>query len=323
MPIFPTRRTLLATAAALPMRARADSYPARPIRLVVPSATGAGVTDIMARLVGQRLSEAIGQQVVVDNRPGASGILGADVVAKAPADGLTLLIANVSLIVNPYLYARMPYDPLTDFLPVTMVNTAPQQLVVHPAVPVKSVAELVAYAKARPGQLNYGSGGLGSTPFLAAELFKSITGIDVVHVPYKGGGPAVTELVGGQLTFMIENVPGTLPFVKSGKLRALAITSAERSPLAPELPTMVEAGVPGYEMTAWNAIFAPKGTPTEIVGRLHAELARVLHAPAMKEQCATLGAEPIGNTPAELAAFLKADQARWGRIIRERGIKPE
>jgi tripartite-type tricarboxylate transporter receptor subunit TctC len=323
MPGSLTRRTLLAAAAALPARALADGYPSRPIRLVVPSATGAGVTDIMARLVGHRLTEAIGQQVVVDNRPGASGILGADVVAKSPADGYTLLIANVSLIVNPYLYARMPYDPLTDFLPVTMVNTAPQQLVVHPSVPVRTVAELVAYAKARPGQLNYGSGGLGSTPFLAAELFKSITGIDVVHVPYKGGGPAVTELVGGQLTFMIENVPGTLPFVKSGKLRALAITSAARSPLVPELPTMVEAGVPGYEMTAWNAIFAPKGTPPEIVGRLHGALAGVLQAPEMREQCATLGAEPIGNTPAELAAFLKADQVRWGRIIQEKGIKPE
>jgi tripartite-type tricarboxylate transporter receptor subunit TctC len=310
---------LVATGSAV----SAQDWPVRPIRLVVPSSAGAGVTDIMARIVAQKLGERLGQQVVVDNKPGASGILGAEIVAKAPADGYTLLIANVSLIVNPYLYAKMPYDPLADFMPVTMVNTAPQQLVVHPSVPVKTVAELIAYAKARPGQLNYGSGGLGSTPFLAAELFKSITGIDVVHVPYKGGGPAVTELVGGQLTFMIENVPGTMPFVKSGKLRSLAVTSAERSPIAPELPTMIEAGVPGYEMTAWNAIFAPKGTPTEIVTRLHAELAKVLHAPEMKQQCAALGAEPIGNTPAELAGFLKADQARWGRIIQEKGIKPE
>jgi tripartite-type tricarboxylate transporter receptor subunit TctC len=327
MPLASTRRAFLALAPALAAtasgRASAQAYPARPIRLVVPSSAGAGVTDIMARLVGQRLGESLGQQVVIDNRPGASGILGSEVVAKAPNDGYTLLIANVSLIVNPYLFAKMPYDPLVDFVPVTMVNTAPQQLVVHPSVPATSVADLVAYAKARPGQLNYGSGGLGSTPFLAAELFKSITGIDVVHVPYKGGAPAIAELVGGQLNFMIENVPGTMPHVKSGKLRALAITSAQRSPLAPDLPTMIEAGVPGYEMSAWNAIFAPKGTPPDIVVRLHAELVRVLRGPEMKEQCAALGAEPIGNTPDELTAFLKADKARWGEIIQARGIKPE
>jgi tripartite-type tricarboxylate transporter receptor subunit TctC len=217
----------------------------------------------------------------------------------------------------------MPYDPLVDFMPVTMVNTAPQQLVVHPSVPATTVAELVAYARTRPGQLNYGSGGVGSTPFLAAELFKSITGIDVVHVPYKGGGPAIAELVAGQLTFMIENVPGTMPHVKSGKLRSLAVTSAQRSPLAPELPTMIEAGVPGYEMSAWNAIFAPKGTSADVLARLHAELVKVLRAPDMREQCAALGAEPIGNTADELAAFLKTDKVRWGKIIEERGIKPE
>jgi len=326
MPTVSTRRTffaLAAFAATLAGKVSAQAYPTRPIRLVVPSTAGGGVTDIMARLVGQKLSMTLGQQVVIDNRPGASGILGAEVVAKAPADGYTLLIANVSLIVNPYLFARMPYDPLSDFMPVTMVNTAPQQLVVHPSVPATTVAELVAYAKGRPGQLNYGSGGVGSTPFLAAELFKSITGIDVLHVPYKGGGAAIAELLGGQLTFMIENVPGTMPHVKAGRLRALAITSTQRSQLAPDLPTMVEAGVPGYEMSAWNAIFAPRGTPPEAVARLNAELVRVLHAPEMKEQCAALGAEPIGNTPDELAAFLKADKARWGRIIQERGIKPE
>jgi tripartite-type tricarboxylate transporter receptor subunit TctC len=303
--------------------ASGQSYPDRPIRLVVPSSAGAGVTDIMARLIGQHLTASLGQQVVIDNRPGASGILGSEVVAKSAPDGYVLLIANVSLIVNPYLFAKMPYQPLVDFMPITTVNSAPLQLVVNPAVPVTSVAELVAYAKSRPGQLNYGSGGLGSTPFLAAELFKSITGIDVVHVPYKGGAPALTELVGGQLTFMIENVPGTTPFVKSGKLRALAITSTLRSPLAPDLPTMVEAGVPGYEMSGWNGIFAPKGTPPQIVVRLHAALAKILQASEVKEQFATLGAEPVGDTPDEFATFLKADSVRWGRIIREKGIRPE
>jgi tripartite-type tricarboxylate transporter receptor subunit TctC len=328
MQTFTTRSVLYgAMSAALVMVASATAfaqpYPTRPIRLVVPSSAGAGVTDIMARLVGQHLGASLGQQIVIDNRPGASGILGSEVVAKAPPDGYTLLIANVSLIVNPYLYAKMPYDPLADFMPITMVNSAPLQLVVHPSVPASSVSELVAYAKSRPGQLNYGSGGLGSTPFLAAELFKSIAGIDVVHVPYKGGAPALTELTGGQLTFMIENVPGTTPFVKSGKLRALAITSTERSPLAPDLPTMVEAGVPGYEMSGWNGIFAPKGTPPEIVARLHAELAKLLRAPEVKEQFAALGAEPIGDTPDQFAAFLKADMARWRKIIKEKGIRPE
>jgi tripartite-type tricarboxylate transporter receptor subunit TctC len=328
MQSFTTRSVLRGAAiASLTMLVSAvafgQAYPTRPIRLVVPSSAGAGVTDIMARLIGHRLSESLGQQIVVDNRPGASGILGSDVVAKAAPDGYTLLIANVSFIVNPYLYSKMPYDPLTDFLPVTMVNSAPLQLVVHPSVPANSVAELVAYAKSRPGQLNYGSGGLGSTPYLAAELFKSISGIDVVHVPYKGGAPALTELVGGQLTFMIENVPGTMPFVKSGKLRALAITSPQRSPLAPELPTMIEAGVPGYEMSGWNGIFAVKGTPPEIVAKLNAELVKILRAPDMKEQMAALGAEPVGDTPEELRAFLKADMARWGKIIQEKGIRPE
>ena len=318
-----TRFLVVLLTATLATAAFGQDYPTRPIRLVVPSSAGAGVTDIMARIVGQKLTERLGQQVVVDNKPGASGILGSEIVAKAPPDGYTLLIANVSLIVNPYLYARMPYDPLADFMPVTMVNTAPQQLVVHPSVPARTVTDLIAYAKTRPGQLNYGSGGIGSTPFLAAELFKSITGIDAVHVPYKGGGPAIAELVGGQLTFMIENVPGTMPFVKDGKLRSLAVTSLQRSPLASDVPTMVEAGVPGSEMSAWNAAFAPKGTPPGIVAKLQTELARVLLAPEMKEQLAGLGAEPVGNTPEELAAFLKTDKARWGKIIQERGIKPE
>jgi tripartite-type tricarboxylate transporter receptor subunit TctC len=318
-----TRFVVFLLAAFLSSAALGQDYPTRPIRLVVPSSAGAGVTDIMARIVGQKLTERFGQQVVVDNKPGASGILGSEVVAKAAPDGYTLLIANVSLVVNPYLYARMPYDPLVDFMPVTMVNTAPQQLVVHPSVPAKTVAELVAYAKTKPGQLNYGSGGIGSTPFLAAELFKSITGIDVVHVPYKGGGPAIAELVGGQLTFMIENVPGTMPFVKDGKLRSLAVTSLQRSPLAPDVPTMIEAGVPGYEMSAWNAVFAPRGTPPAIVAKLQTEIARVLMAPDTKEQLAGLGAEPVGNTPDELAAFLKTDKARWGKVIQDRGIKPE
>jgi tripartite-type tricarboxylate transporter receptor subunit TctC len=298
-----------------------QTYPTRPIRMVVPSSPGAGVTDIMARLIGQHLSANIGQQIVIDNRPGASGILGSEVVSRAVPDGYTLLIANVSLIVNPYLYPKMPYDPLKDFMPITMVNSAPLLLVVHPSIAAKSVMELIAYAKAHPGHLNYGSGGLGSTPYLAAELFKSLSGIDVVHVPYKGGSPALSDLVGGQLSFMIENMPGTMPYAKAGSLRALAITSPQRSQLAPELPTMAEAGVLDYEMSGWNGIFAVKGTPSEIVVRLHSEVAKILRTPEVRQELASLGAEPVGDTPEEFAAFLKADIARWGKIIHEKGIR--
>ncbi len=320
------RRRLLMALALLAVgvgTALAQAYPSRQIRIVVPFAAGAGVLDIMARLVGQHLGASLGQQVVIDNRPGAGGIVGAEVVAKAEPDGYTLLMGNTALVVSPYLYAKLPFEPLADFVPVTLVNSAPLLLVVHPSVPVQSVKELIAYAKARPGQLNYGSGGVGSTPYLATELLKAMAGIDVVHVPYKGGAPALADLAAGQLTFMIENVPGTMPLVKSGKLRALAITSAQRSPLAPDLPTMAEAGVPDYEMVGWNGVFVAKGTPAEIVARLNSDLAKVLRLPDVKEQMATLGAEPGGDSTPAFGAFVKAESARWGRIIKERGIRPE
>ena len=260
---------------------------------------------------------------MVDNKPGAGGNVGADIAAKAAPDGYTMLMANTALTVSPFLYANMTFDPLTDLVPVTMVNSAPLMLVVHPSVPANSVKEFLAYAKANPGKLNYGSGGVGTTPFLAAELLKSMTGIDAVHVPYRGGAPALADLVAGQLAFMIENVPGTLPLVKDGKLRALAISSRKRSPLVPDLPTMEEAGVPGYEMVGWNGVFIPKGTPDDIAGKLHAALVTVLGSTAVKEQMAGLGAEAIGNPQGEFAAFVKAESARWGAIIREKGIKPE
>ena len=324
-----TRRTLLAgasvaaLAASLAAPLAAQTYPSRPIRYVVPFAAGAGVLDIMARIVSQHLGISLGQQVVVDNRPGAGGNVGAEIAAKAAPDGYTMLMGNTALVVSPYLFAKLPFDPLTDFVPVTQVNSAPLLLVVHPSLPVTSVAELIAYAKARPGQLNYGSGGIGTTPFLATELFKSLAGIDVVHVPYKGGAPALADLVAGQLSFMIENVPGTLPFVKDGKLRALAITSRQRLPLVPEVPTMIEAGVADYEMIGWNGIFLPKGTPAEITTRLNADLVKVLGTGEMKEQLGKLGAEPVGSTPAAFAAFVQAESRRWGKIIKDLGIKPE
>ncbi|MDI1282880.1 MAG: tripartite tricarboxylate transporter substrate binding protein [Reyranella sp.] len=326
---FLNRRALLggasfaALAAPLATRTAAQTYPSKPIRYVVPFAAGAGVLDIMARIVSQHLGTSLGQQVVVDNRPGAGGNVGAEIAAKAAPDGYTMLMGNTALVVSPYLFAKLPFDPLTGFVPVTQVNSAPLLLVVHPSLPVKSVAELVAYAKARPGKLNYGSGGIGTTPFLATELFKSLAGIDVVHVPYKGGAPALADLVAGQLSFMIENVPGTLPFVKDGRLRALAITSRQRLALVPEVPTMIEAGVAGYEMIGWNGIFLPKGTPAEIVSRLNADLVKVLGTAEMKEQMAKLGAEPVGGTPQQFGAFVQAESQRWGKIIKDLGIKPE
>jgi len=318
-----TRRGLLATAALLPAATLAQAWPERPLRFVVPAAPGAGILDIMTRLLSQHLTARLGQQIVVDNKPGAGNNLGAEFVARAPADGYTLLMSNTSLTVSPHLYARLGYDPMGDLVPVTQVNSAPLMVVLHPSVKASSVAELIALAKANPGKLNYGSGGIGSTPYLATELFKSMTGIDVVHVPYKGGAPALADLVAGQIAFMIENVPGTMPFVKDGKLRALAITSQKRSPLAPDLPTVAEAGVPGYEMIGWNGVFVAKGTPPAIVERLAREIAAVLALPEVQAQFVKLGAEPVGSTPPQFAAFFRAEAERWARILKERGIKPE
>jgi len=320
-----SRRTLLVVTATLaaPGIARAQAWPTKPIRLVVPFPAGAGISDITARLVGAHLSAGLGQQIIIDNRPGAGGNLGGDIVAKAAPDGYTVLLGSSFLAVNAFLFAQTPFDSMVDFVPVSNIAVNPMLCVVHPSVPASSVAELVALAKARPGQLNYGTGGIGSTPFLATELFKAITQVQITHVPYRGGAPALADLAAGQLSMMIENMPGTMPFVRQGKMRALAITSRTRSALAPELPTMIEAGVPGYEMYGWNGFFVPKGTPAEIVNRLHAELVKVLAKPEVKEQMVTLGAEPSGNSPQAFAAFVKAEQARWGKLIKDLGIKPE
>jgi len=321
-----SRRSMMAAATAalaLPRAAAAQAWPTKPIRLVVPFSAGAGISDILARLIGQHLGAALGQQMVIDNRPGAGGNLGADIVAKAAPDGYTVLLGSSFLAVNAYLYAQTPFDALADFVPVSSVAINPLLLVVHPSVPAKSVAELVALAKAKPGQLNYGSGGIGSTPFLATELFKAKTKVDITHVPYKGGAPALADLAAGQLSMMIENVPGTMPFVRSGKMRALAITSRTRSPLEPELPTMIEAGVPDYEMIGWNGFFVPKGTSPDVVNRLQAALATVLAKPEVKEQLVTIGAVGVGDSPQAFAIFFRNETARWGTLIKDLGIKPE
>jgi len=259
----------------------------------------------------------------VDNRPGASGIIGTDIVAKAPPDGYTVLMMSLTFTVNPSLFSKLPYDTVRDLIPVTMVASAPLMLVVHPSVPAKSVTEFIAYAKANPGKLNFGSGGPGTTPHLAGEMIKTVAGIQVTHIPYKGGAPALTDLVAGQIQFMCENIPGTLPFAKAGKLRALAVTDLKRSPLLPELQTLDEAGLKGYQIVGWNGLFVPAGTPQPIVNRLNAEVVKALALPDVKDRLATLGADAVGDTPQHFAVFIKAEIPKWAKVVKDAGLKIE
>ncbi len=311
--------SLLAAAAA----ATAQNYPVKSVRMVVPFAAGAGSNDIMARLIAQKLTDSLRHQFVVDNRPGASGIIGTDIVAKAPADGYTILMMSLTFTVNPSLFSKLPYDTAKDLTPVTMVASAPLMLVVHPSVPAKSVQEFIAYAKANPGKLNFGSGGPGTTPHLAGEMLKTMAGVQMTHVPYKGGAPALADLVGGQIQLMCENIPGTLPFARSGKLRALAVTDLKRSPLLPELPTLDESGLKGYQIVGWNGLFVPAGTPQAIVTKLHQETGRALALPDVKERLAIMGADGVGDTPQHFAAFIKAEIPKWAKVVKEAGLKIE
>jgi tripartite-type tricarboxylate transporter receptor subunit TctC len=312
----------LAAGAAAANAADGGAYPTRPIRLIVPFAPG-GSNDIMARLVGQKFSESLGQQVVVDNRGGASGIIGTELAAKAAPDGYTLLMMSLTIAVNPSLFSKLPYDTQRDLTPLTLVATAPLMLVVHPAMPVKTVKELIAYAKANPGKLAFGSGGPGSTPHLAGEMLKLMAGVQMTHVPYKGGGPALIDLIGGQIQLMLENIPSTLPYAKSGKLRALAVSSLKRSALVPELPTLHEAALEGYEIVGWNGLFVPAGTPRAILARLHGETVKALAQPDTRARLAALGAEAIGSSPEEFRAFVQAEIRKWGRVVKEAGLKVE
>ena len=300
-----------------------QAYPAKSVRMVVPFAAGAGSNDIMARLIAQKLTDGLRQQFVVDNRPGASGIIGTDIVAKAQPDGYTVLMMSLTFAVNPSLFSKLPYDTVKDLIPVTMVASAPLMLVVNPSVPAKSVQEFIAYAKANPGKLNFGSGGPGTTPHLAGEMLKTMAGLQMTHVPYKGGAPALTDLVGGQIQFMLENIPGTLPFAKAGKLRALAVTDLRRSALLPELPTLDESGLKGYQIVGWNGMFVPAGTSPAIINRLHAEVVKVLALPDVKERLATLGADSVGDTPQHFAAFIKAEIPKWAQVVKDAGLKVE
>jgi tripartite-type tricarboxylate transporter receptor subunit TctC len=316
---------MIAIALAIAANASAadrQTYPARPVRLIVPFAPG-GPNDIMARIVAQKFSESMGQQVVVDNRAGASGIVGTELAAQAAPDGYTLLMMSLTFAVNPSLFRKLPYDTHRDFTPVTLVASAPLMLVVHPSVGAKSVPELVNVAKTSPGKLNFGSGGPGTTPHLAGEMFAMMAGVKMVHVPYKGGGPALTDLIAGHIQLMLENIPSTLPLAKSGKLRALAVTSLKRSPLVPDLPTLDEAGLKGYEIVGWNGLFVPAGTPGAIVARIHAETRKALAQPDVKDRLVTLGAEGVGSSPQEFRAFVQAEIAKWARVVKQAGLRIE
>ncbi len=313
----------LATAGAVAVPAGAQTYPAKSIRLVVPFTPG-GSTDIIARLVGQKLTEAYGQQVIIDNRPGAGGTIGVDLVAKSQPDGYTIVMGHIGTFgVNPTLYSKLPYDAVRDFQPITLVAMVPNMMAVHPALPAKSVKEVVALARAKPGSLNYGSGGNGSAAHLAGEYFKLLTKTDIVHIPYKGTAPAVTDLNAGNISMMITGVPPLLPHVKSARLRGLAVATAKRLALLPELPTIAEAGVPGYEATQWYGILAPRATPRPIVDSLQRAIVKGLQGADVKERLAGEAAEPVGNTPEQFGSFIKAEIARWAPVVKASGARPD
>lgn len=304
---------LLCAVVAVPVAAQ--PYPSKPIRMIVPSAPGSG-PDLMARAVGQKLSDALGHRVVVEARPGAGGIIGSEFVAKSPPDGYTLIMGNAgSHSVNPSLYRKLPYDPQKDFAPVSLVSSAPNILIVHPSLPVKSVKELIAIAKARPGDLSFGSGGNGSTAHLSGELFRTMANIKMVHVPFKGAPSAVLGVMTGEVSLAILNLPPALPHVKSGRLKALGVSTAKRSSAVPELPTIAEAGLPGYEATAWYGVLAPAGTPAEIVARLNTEIVKGLRTEDLRKRIAADGGEVIGSTPEEFAVVMKRDIAKWAKVV--------
>jgi len=309
-------RLLLLCLLALASAAYAQEYPTRPIRLIVPFAPGGG-NDTVARLVGDSLGKRLDQPVVVDNRPGAGGVVGAESAAKAPADGYTLFLGGVgSHAINPNLHKDLPYDPIKDFAAVSLLASAPLILVVHPSVPAQSVQQLIAYAKSHPGKLNYASNGKGSSSHLAAVMFSNLADIDMVHIPYKGLAPALTDLLSGQDQLMFSSVVAILPQVRAGKLRALAVTSHKRMALLPDIPTIAESGLPGYETSSWYGILAPAGTRPEIVRRLHDEIVKVLAQDDVRQALAREGAEPVGDTPEEFTEFIRAEGQRLGAVIK-------
>ncbi len=310
-------------AAFAPHGIAADAYPAKPIRFVVAFPPGGG-TDIIARSIAQKLAERFAQQVAVDNRPGAGGNIGTDIVAKSAPDGYTILMGSAGpLAINASLFAKMPFDPIKDLAPVTLAASTPNVLVVHPSIAARTVKDLIALAKARPGDINFASSGHGTPAHLAGELFNSMAGVKLVHVPYKGAAPALADLLGGQVQIMFSTMPPALPHVKDGKLRALAVTSRKRSPATPELPTMDEAALPGFEAITWHGVVAPAGTPAAVIARLNREIVAILHLPEVVERLSGQGAEALGSTPEEFASYIKSESVKWAKVVRESGAKAE
>jgi tripartite-type tricarboxylate transporter receptor subunit TctC len=318
-----TRRAALAmlSAAAVCSPARAaDEYPAHPIRFIVPLPPGGG-NDALARLVAQKLGDNLHQQVVVDNRGGASGIIGTQMAARSPADGYTILLGQTqTLEVNPHLYADLPYDPQRDLAPVSLIAAIPLVLLVHPSLPARDVAGLIELARARPGKINFASAGNGSGAHLAGELFKSMTHVDLTHVPYKGTGPALIDLLAGQVQMFFSTLPSALPYVQSGAARALAVTGAKRSPVMPDVPTVAKSGVPGFEVAVRYGILVPAGTPPAIIARLNREIARVMQDDTVRSRLAAEGAEPLISTPEDFARDIAAERAKWGRVVQSAGL---
>ncbi len=304
------------------LNAPAHAYPDRPVHLIVPYPPG-GTADSLTRIVAQKLGETLGQQVVVENRPGAGSIIGTEAAAKAAPDGYTLLMTSAGLTINASLYANLPYDTAQAFSPVSLVVTSPNLLVVNPDVPVSSVRELIALAKSKPGQLNYASAGTGTGTHLSGELFKSMAGVDIVHIPYKGDAPALLDVLAGRVEMLFIGPSPSMPHIKAGKLRALAVTTARRSSVAPDLPTVAESGLPGFEVNAFQGVVAPAGTPKEIVSRLHAAIVEILRVPDVRERLTGQGFDPVGSTPEEFGAFLERELAKWAKLIQAIGLRSE
>ena len=310
-------------ALSLAFPAVAETYPSRPIRFIVPFAPGGG-GDVVGRIISQRMSERLGKAMVVDNRGGAGGTLGVDIAAKAAPDGYTVLLGNTGPIaLSPSLYSKLPYDPMRDLAPVTMIASFPNILVANASLPVKSVQELVAYAKSRPGKLNFGSAGSGTSTHLAGELFKLVAGIDVVHVPYKGGAAALTDVIAGQVAYYFGTLPSSLPLARAGKVRALAVTSLQRAAAAPELPTIAESGYKDFEMAAWYGLMVPIGTSREIIGKLNSTTRMVLALPDVRERLVQEGSEPMPNAPAQFGAYIKAEITKWTAVVKAANLRAD
>jgi len=301
--------------------AAAQSYPVKSIRWISPWPAG-GANDIFSRAIGQKIAESLGQQVLVDNRPGAAGTIGSDIAAKAPADGYTLVMgSSPTHAIAPALYPALPYDPVRDFAAVTLVGSVPNVLVLHPSVPAKTVKEFIAVAKARPGKLNFASTGNGTSQHLSAELFKFMAGLDMVHIPYKGTAPALTELVAGQVDLAFENMPALIPHIQAGRLRALAVTTTKRSAVMPELPTIAEAALPGYDASVWFGVFAPVGTPRPVIDRLHGEILKALHTQDLKSRMIAMGTDVSGMGPDDFSAYVRKEIPKWANLVKAAGVK--